>query len=70
MNHFEIPLGDEQDAELTEVSVSINADGCEVTRMDEMLPFHSTSTFEDMEKYCEKNNYDIRIVYGEDGEAW
>lgn len=54
----------------TEVSISFGAEMWEVTRMDEMLPFHSETTYEDMERYCKEHNYDIRVVYGEDGEAW
>lgn len=52
-----------------EVSVTFNAERWEVTHTDEMLPFHSTTLFEEMEDYCRKNKYNIVFVIGEDGEA-
>lgn len=54
---------------MQEVSVAFNAERWEATHIDEMLPFHSTNTFEEMERYCDENNFQISFVIGEDGEA-
>lgn len=52
-----------------EVSISFDGERWEATMLDEMLPFYSTPTIEEMEAYCHKNKYDIVLAYGEDGEA-
>lgn len=52
-----------------EVSVSFNCEMWELTNINELLPFHSETTFEKIEIYCKNNGYEITVVYGEDGEA-
>lgn len=60
-----------KEKEIEDVSVSFAEKGkWDITRVDEMLPFHSEATFKLVEAYCERNKYNITNVFGEDGEAW
>ena len=53
-----------------EVSIHFSDYKWHITNVEEFAPFHSADTFEEAQRYCDENNYDIQNVFGEDGEAW